>query len=141
VLHALIAAAFGPGRFAPYCSQAPGAPAWTDPTPATVDESACRFARVVVPAGGCSQAGGARSVESTVPVTITFVNRRYAPVTVEWLDFQGAPMAYGTVAARGQRSLSTFVTHAWRLAEGGACVTFGVAGATGTFLLAEESDG
>lgn len=136
-LFALLGDAFGPRRFAPFCSTAPGAPAWTDPTPATVDEAACQFARATLGPGNCAAAAGAKSIESKTAATITFVNRRYTPVTVEWLDFNGAAMGYGTVGARSQRSLSTFATHAWRLSDAGNCVTFGVTAPVSTYLVAE----
>ncbi|MBL8753090.1 MAG: prolyl oligopeptidase family serine peptidase [Planctomycetes bacterium] len=50
---------------------------------------------------------------STVPSTITFVNRFEQPVRLFWVDGRGESRPYGEIAPGAQREQNTYVGHTW----------------------------
>lgn len=58
------------------------------------------------------------SPSSMVATHLEVLNHRRSNVTVEWIDFEGRPVLYATVAPGERHALSTYVGHAWRISEG-----------------------
>lgn len=59
--------------------------------------------------------------------TIRFVNGTSSPVTLDWLDYKGKAVGYGTLASHAARVQVTSVGHAWKaIADDGSCVGFTV---------------
>ena len=56
-----------------------------------------------------------RSPASSDNVSITFENSFDRPVRVYWVDFEGVLKSNGTIAPRGDLSISTFTGHQWVL--------------------------
>jgi hypothetical protein len=53
---------------------------------------------------------------ATAATTVTFVNRGRFPLSVDWLDWEGAPRRYVELAPRATHVQPTYVGHVWRLA-------------------------
>jgi len=58
-----------------------------------------------------------RSQADQPATTVIFVNQTDRPLERFWLDFEGQRKSYGQIPAGGLASQSTFVTHAWLLAD------------------------
>lgn len=126
-LAAFIAAIFkgASGKSWPvHCTVGGGAP-FVDPTPAAPLAASCSFDRGFAKNLGCGSGAPATSTSGGAATGITFVNRRFSgALLVEWLDTQGQAQSYGTVVARGQKTLSSFTGHVWRLRDqaSGSCL-------------------
>ena len=86
----------------------------------------CHIDRIVLDPGSASstsQCEGGRSVSGDTSVNVTFVNTRAAPVDLDWLDYDGSPKSFGTIAAGASQSMQSFLTHAWRVTDAqGRCL-------------------
>jgi hypothetical protein len=71
------------------------------------------------------------SPASTVATLMVFTNRRANAVTVEWRDFAGALVPYGTLARDQSLTQNTFVGHVWIVRENGTDLAAYVAPASG----------
>jgi hypothetical protein len=77
----------------------------------------------LAPATECSTEPALRSEGSETPVDMVFDNGRPEPLRLYWLDFQGARVAYATIAPGASVTQHTFRSHRWLLAtEAGSCV-------------------
>jgi hypothetical protein len=72
----------------------------------------------------CRLAPAARSIQSTTPTSIQFVNETLGGVIdVSWIDFQGRPKTYATLQPGQSVVQQTFVSHPWVLtAANGTCL-------------------
>jgi VHL beta domain len=72
----------------------------------------------------CGLASTIRSVESTAPARLVFVNETLgAAVTVSWIDFQGDSQVLATLQPGQSYSVETFLTHPWKVTAGnGTCL-------------------
>jgi hypothetical protein len=59
------------------------------------------------------------SPESSVATMLVFTNRRAGAVTVEWRDFTGALVPYGTLLRDQTLAQHTFAGHVWMVRENG----------------------
>ncbi|MDJ0513139.1 MAG: hypothetical protein QNJ62_06815 [Methyloceanibacter sp.] len=82
-----------------------------------------------VDAVSCTQFGKIRSMQSKVPVTMTFVNKSDGYRGIVWIDTEGTPID-NTGLNRGETAIvPTFETHAWMITDGpGNCIEMVVAG-------------
>lgn len=86
----------------------PGRP-WVPPAPGV---GRCAWQVAVPPPVACGVA--LRSQNSDTPAELTFVNRRFDPVDVVWLDFDGVAQPFGRLPPRSTQSLGSFASHPWR---------------------------
>ncbi len=64
-----------------------------------------------------------RSMNSDVPVTVTFQNQSGATRGVMWIDFNGRPVEYANLAPGQTFTINTFMTHPWMFTDGpGNCI-------------------
>jgi VHL beta domain len=72
----------------------------------------------------CRLGSTVRSLESTTPATLEFVNGTLAAtVVVSWIDFQGHAQTLATLQPGQSYSPQTFLTHPWKVtAANGACL-------------------
>jgi hypothetical protein len=61
----------------------------------------------------------AASRRSDDETSITFINRRAAPVTILWIDFDGNRRRYGAVAPGSEHRQHTFAGHGWLVVDEG----------------------
>lgn len=66
---------------------------------------------------GCDKEPTLRSTSGGARAALNFVNDRSAPVTVYWLDSAGERKAFRTLAPGEAFTQSTFVGHAWLVAD------------------------
>jgi von Hippel-Lindau disease tumor supressor len=64
----------------------------------------------------CGLAASVRSLPSTTPATIEFVNQTMSPIVVSWIDFQGQPQVFLTLQGGESRVQQTFLKHVWKVA-------------------------
>jgi hypothetical protein len=75
------------------------------------------------PAERCSDPSALRSVGDSSPTHVDFVNDTQAPKSLFWLDYQGSPQLYATIAPGESHAQDTYVAHAWMVKdEAGECV-------------------
>ena len=75
------------------------------------------------PAESCSLEGTLKSVSSSVPTPVAFVNTSTTDTfIVYWLNYSGQRVWYATVAPGKTWSIPSFVTHPWLIADSvGTC--------------------
>ena len=67
-------------------------------------------------------AGNLRTHRTGDRTTLTFINHRREIGEIYWIDTEGHPKSYGTVAAGGEKTLSTYAGHVWRVKGAGGTV-------------------
>lgn len=60
-----------------------------------------------------------RSLNTRIPVTAVFCNRSPRVVRPLWIDFRGAPRAYGDIQPGTGRNMTTYVGHPWMFRDAG----------------------
>ena len=71
----------------------------------------------------CRQFGKVRSVESKIPVRVTFVNRTAGHRGVLWINFKGQPIDYAALNPGQSYRVTTYLTHPWMFTDGpGNCI-------------------
>lgn len=69
---------------------------------------------------GCPKA---RSQNSDVATTITFINQSGEYRGIYWKDFSGGDKSYGGLNPGERKTISTFLTHPWEITNGpGDCL-------------------
>ncbi len=58
--------------------------------------------------------GQARSLNSDVPLNVTWVNQSHHAVNLYWVDFQGVEQYYGAIPGGGQMDMASYATHVFR---------------------------
>lgn len=66
----------------------------------------------------CNQLGRLKSVNSNIPLTLTFTNRSGSHRAILWLDYQGRPIDYAALNAGQSHKQQTFVGHPWMFTDG-----------------------
>lgn len=66
----------------------------------------------------CDQLGRLKSVNSNIPLTLTFTNRSGSHRAILWLDYQGRPIDYAALNAGQSHTQQTFVGHPWMFTDG-----------------------
>ncbi|MFZ1813814.1 MAG: SH3 domain-containing protein [Rhizobiaceae bacterium] len=65
-------------------------------------------------AADCSQVrNGLRSIDGSTPATLVFVNQSPFAIRLEWADYNGALVEYGTVQPGQSFRQETFLSHPW----------------------------
>lgn len=83
---------------------------------------------LMLPAGAshaknCELFGSAKSINSNVPITVTFNNTSGAFRHVTWLDYNGRPVAYHALNPGQSAVQQTYAGHPWMTTDGpGNCV-------------------
>jgi len=71
----------------------------------------------------CDSLGDERSRRSDVPISVTFRNRSEGMRGVMWIDFNGRPVEYATLAPGETFTINTYMTHPWMFTDGpGNCI-------------------
>jgi hypothetical protein len=77
----------------------------------------------------CVNREGMKSAPSTDKVTIVFRNSSAAIRELDWIDFNGNPIHYATIAPKGKVTQETFKFHLWKITDAaGGCVMLYVPG-------------
>ena len=71
----------------------------------------------------CRHFGRVHSINSDVPVTVTFRNMTDSYRSVMWIGFDGVPKNYANLNPGQEFTVNTFLTHPWMFTDGpGNCV-------------------
>jgi len=81
-------------------------------------------AQSTLPDEGCGREGNIRSVASTEPTEITFINHGTVPLNVYWLNYQGTRAFYATLAPGRGLVQQSHAPNPWLIAVGpsGDCI-------------------
>lgn len=64
-----------------------------------------------------------KSLNTGIPVNVTFINNGYQEVNIRWVDFEGMEKIYPNIAPGAELIQSTFHEHSWRVYDPiGGCV-------------------
>ncbi len=94
-------------------------------TPATAAQPAASPppAPVAAAAPSCQTRSTLKSIESSTPATITFINTSGMYRSILWIDFNGQPKDYANLNSGDQVTQQTFLTHPWMITDGpGNCI-------------------
>jgi hypothetical protein len=73
--------------------------------------------------GRCAAEENLRSANSNSETSVTFINGSGGPVSVFWINFDGAREFYAEVPPNGSWDVRTYVTHPWVVEhESGGCM-------------------
>jgi hypothetical protein len=71
----------------------------------------------------CSERGSLRSLKSTEPTKITFVNKSGMYRGIVWMNFKGGFQDFGGLNSGESKTIDTFRTHPWMITTGpGDCL-------------------
>lgn len=71
----------------------------------------------------CDAFAGNVSINSNIPVTVTFANRTDSYRAILWIGFDGIPVDYAGLASGEEFTIATYVTHPWMITDGpGNCL-------------------
>ena len=74
-------------------------------------------------ARNCELFGNLKSVDTRQPITITFVNTSGMFRHIDWIDYNGNPVAYQALNPGQSYVQQTFVGHPWMTTDGpGNCI-------------------
>jgi von Hippel-Lindau disease tumor suppressor protein len=87
---------------------------------------------------GCSNLRNLRSANYNEPVLLNFMNKMKTSVHIIWIDYQGAPKLYRTLAPNQNFTQSTYVSHPWLITSAaGSCLGAFVASQSQKILIKE----
>jgi hypothetical protein len=58
-----------------------------------------------------------RSLNSTFPTHVSFINQRKTPIQLWWLNFEGKRVSYGVVQPYNRQEMNTYETHPWLIID------------------------
>ncbi|MFN3201372.1 MAG: hypothetical protein ACE366_23425 [Bradymonadia bacterium] len=122
-----IAEHMGTRRWPAYCNVEGPSPAWVPPP---IPDLACPQRVRLAENTGCD-VQVLRSQSSELSASVMVVNQTLQPMTLHWIDFEGARAQAYDLGPRNTITLNSFATHGWLLTDAdGVC--------RGGFVTAEE---